>query len=1196
MTSTGLSFSNVLRITDDSSRLSQCLREAVATWRVVTWRAAGRGIWLRAGGWCLIRKEKDSQALKGNLVPLVLAEEGAKQHAMEALLAAGVMTEPSAQCVSLRLAALEQRRQRDARRSGSCREATRGAGVQRGRPGESVRDYKRFFTDALTSSIRSGSCFTPPGWKRKRLVFEDDGHAEDEEGWLQRTPQTSSMEAQRALAHVVEQRCGSHRRHRELSQRFLSVEVLPDEWSLSRFFSSCLEQRSALPPEIFAPMIFNARGKAPLLLPDGSDNGVPPESAEELQTPAPSQEPRGRGDNDRRSRWWPDDLMLRAAGELPESSCGLTGHVFEASEEELQQRCGDAEIGNVGCTERLDLWRDIKVEYLEEKASTTLQQWTEGTMFRTGASGDSMAATTEKKSEEELRPTKLEKSMETEKGPLELEAALHSSDEEESCSGASNPAGTTTVYVSTVPGSDFDDPEYGDLSVDDEQWLAACPQKTRQKMCEKAGRNSRRGDPTETSSLLGLQGCPESAVLSTSMKQTDVGQTCCVGRIGRPLHYQVHPVLLAQAPMPSAMEDAEVRKWVKQRFGKHVPCHRLALLVVTAPERPEERMERDDGRTAPRGSDKHKRKPIVVPWRREEPSVTWNDTRFARKDGLPNMPLRAETSKEIAPWTEAQLEQRLERLESDPPVEANERGRTSTSTGSTKLRSGSREPNEKKPPQDSVRRQSQHPSVISADRLEVDMAAIGAAGAAWQQRGGTAYLRLDHEDELFVGGSGALLCEGSWSRFLKLLGLLKTLPSSCETEFRVAIGAAAGLPSAAAQAERAQQVLAQAAQVVQQCRQSLTASRPTLFGAPPQPAQPGAANACYATPFVAMPQSMPGSPPWHPRPAASTEVSVPSPSALPVGAVPTGSVASEAPTALRAPTAPMAPPGPVAQLFPLRPGASTEVAAPSLSVSGAAPVGSAASAEARAPLAPTAAPMAAPLAAPLAAPRAQMTVSASQLLPGSPQPPSTITGAMLRSASHPPMSGPLLASPPPSHTEPQGRESPEGENDLFLWQEDLPGPVRIPRGPSPTPSWAAPPRSAASSRLASPPALTTLSEPVAVQPDAQPAGACAEPTTASSNMGMSNVKMPAPVRKPIRDWSEEDVSVFLMNLSTVPMDIIDVVHAHAITGAVLLSLTDEDLEGLNIEKFGHRRLLLLAAQELRRTVQARGGLLQAILA
>ena len=26
--------------------------------------------------------------------------------------------------------------------------------------------------------------------------------------------------------------------------------------------------------------------------------------------------------------------------------------------------CGDAEIGNVGCTERLDLWRDIKARVL----------------------------------------------------------------------------------------------------------------------------------------------------------------------------------------------------------------------------------------------------------------------------------------------------------------------------------------------------------------------------------------------------------------------------------------------------------------------------------------------------------------------------------------------------------------------------------------------------------------------------------------------------------------------------------------------------------------------------------------------------------------------------------------------------------------------------------------------------------------
>eukprot|EP00439_Symbiodinium_sp_Y106_P071607 s906_g12.t3 len=78
--------------------------------------------------------------------------------------------------------------------------------------------------------------------------------------------------------------------------------------------------------------------------------------------------------------------------------------------------------------------------------------------------------------------------------------------------------------------------------------------------------------------------------------------------------------------------------------------------------------------------------------------------------------------------------------------------------------------------------------------------------------------------------------------------------------------------------------------------------------------------------------------------------------------------------------------------------------------------------------------------------------------------------------------------------------------------------------------------------------------------------------------------------------TEDDVAQWLMKLSTVPADILDVVHLHAISGAVLLSMTEEDhskrywaglgdLEGLRIEKFGHRRLLLLAAQELRRTVQ-----------
>lgn len=254
------------------------------------------------------------EALKGNLVPFILAEESCTLHALEALLAADVMTEPSSQCVSMRLAALEQRRQ---------------------------RDYKRFFAQALRSSILSGSCVA--------LVFEDDAVVDlGEEAWLQRSPSKGT-----------------------------SLEVLPDEWSLSCFFSG-----SALPPEIFAPMTFNARGKAPLLLPDGSDNGVLSTEATEA-TPAPSQ-----------------DLMLRAAGELPETGAGSTGHIFEATEDELNAR-----------------------------------------------------------------------------------------------------------------------------------------------------------DPKDTTTLLGL-----------------------------PLHYQVHPVVVAQARMPDGMEDSEVRKWVKTRFWKHAPMHRLAVVVLTAQE------------------------------------------------------------------------------------------------------------------------------------------------------------------------------------------------------------------------------------------------------------------------------------------------------------------------------------------------------------------------------------------------------------------------------------------------------------------------------------------------------------------------------------------------------------------------------------------------------------------------------------
>jgi len=117
------------------------------------------------------------------------------------------------------------------------------------------------------------------------------------------------------------------------------------------------------------------------------------------------------------------------------------------------------------------------------------------------------------------------------------------------------------------------------------------------------------------------------------------------------------------------------------------------------------------------------------------------------------------------------------------------------------------------------------------------------------------------------------------------------------------------------------------------------------------------------------------------------------------------------------------------------------------------------------------------------------------------------------------------------------------------------------------------------------PKVATAIEPVAVavQPsETETPSSAWSPTFASALNGFAD---PLEVGKPVRDWTEDDVAQWLMKLSTVPADILDVVHLHAISGAVLLSLTEEDLEALRIEKFGHRRLLLLAAQELRRAVQ-----------
>lgn len=55
----------------------------------------------------------------------------------------------------------------------------------------------------------------------------------------------------------------------------------------------------------------------------------------------------------------------------------------------------------------------------------------------------------------------------------------------------------------------------------------------------------------------------------------------------------------------------------------------------------------------------------------------------------------------------------------------------------------------------------------------------------------------------------------------------------------------------------------------------------------------------------------------------------------------------------------------------------------------------------------------------------------------------------------------------------------------------------------------------------------------------------------------------------------------MATLASVPKDLAEFIEAQAINGLVLLSLTDEDLETIPLKKFGHRRLLLLAAKQLR---------------
>lgn len=74
--------------------------------------------------------------------------------------------------------------------------------------------------------------------------------------------------------------------------------------------------------------------------------------------------------------------------------------------------------------------------------------------------------------------------------------------------------------------------------------------------------------------------------------------------------------------------------------------------------------------------------------------------------------------------------------------------------------------------------------------------------------------------------------------------------------------------------------------------------------------------------------------------------------------------------------------------------------------------------------------------------------------------------------------------------------------------------------------------------------------------------------------------LPAPLTmKPLKKWTVDDVKTWVVS-TPVPPQVADLLSENAINGPVLESLTDKDLVGLGIQKFGWRRQLLLSRKEL----------------
>mmetsp|Transcript_11685 Transcript_11685/g.31448 ORF Transcript_11685/g.31448 Transcript_11685/m.31448 type:complete len:646 (+) Transcript_11685:153-2090(+) len=143
-------------------------------------------------------------------------------------------------------------------------------------------------------------------------------------------------------------------------------------------------------------------------------------------------------------------------------------------------------------------------------------------------------------------------------------------------------------------------------------------------------------------------------------------------------------------------------------------------------------------------------------------------------------------------------------------------------------------------------------------------------------------------------------------------------------------------------------------------------------------------------------------------------------------------------------------------------------------------------------------------------------------------------------------------------------------------------------------------RTAPSTSPVPPPGIRSLSPPVHVMPSVachQDEAFLKKGLSASSGSATHDVHVDcqdtsgrssqssALMDRPVQQWSVNDVVNFMSSFCAIPPDLVDILWAQAISGPVLLSLSEADLEELRIEKFGHRRLLMLGAQELRCTAE-----------